>query len=195
MAKKDRNEMKQSKGEDKAREKGQKERRGDKSPKSKLDHSPAPEDIRYIVRIANKDLNGKKPIYKALSELRGISLRYGKIVSRKFEEETGISSNTRLGDLSEEQDKKLEEIVLNPQKYGVPEWVYNRRKDPEEGTNKHLVMSDLDFSLRADRQRLGKIKSYRGIRLLAGLTVRGQRTKSTHRGLKRGVVGVEKKKR
>jgi len=53
-------------------------------------------------------------------------------------------------------------------------------------------MNDLDFSVRTDIQRLADIKSYRGLRLSWGLTVRGQRTKSTHRG-KGTVVGVMKK--
>ena len=39
---------------------------------------------------------------------------------------------------------------------------------------------------------MSETKSYKGLRHTWGLTVRGQRTKSTHRG-KGGVVGVLKK--
>ncbi|MBI2597713.1 MAG: 30S ribosomal protein S13 [Candidatus Diapherotrites archaeon] len=50
----------------------------------------------------------------------------------------------------------------------------------------------MEFSKRQDFQRLSEIKTYRGLRHGWGLPVRGQRTKSTHRG-KGPVVGVLKK--
>ena len=52
--------------------------------------------------------------------------------------------------------------------------------------------SDLIFAIREDKQRLSRIKARRGLRLLAGLRVRGQKTKSNFRR-KLGVVGVTKK--
>jgi small subunit ribosomal protein S13 len=149
-------------------------------------------DFRYIVRIAGKDLNGELPLHRALQALKGLGQRAARNVAIAFERETGKSFDTQLGGLGEEFDKKLEDIVLNPGKHGLPSWSFNRRKDFETGTDKHLVMADLDFSERRDRQRLNEIKSYRGLRLSWGLTVRGQRTKSTHRG-KGPVVGVLKK--
>jgi small subunit ribosomal protein S13 len=150
------------------------------------------QDFRHIVRIASKDLNGNLPIYRALTKIKGIGIRMAKSIAVAFEKETGISHKSRLGELSEEQDKKLEQIVLEPAKYGVPAYSLNRRKEYESGQDKHLVMADLDLQLRNEIQRLNQIKSYRGLRLSWGLTVRGQRTKSTHRG-KGGVVGVTKK--
>ncbi len=152
------------------------------------------EDIRYIVRIANKDLNGKLKIARALIGLKGINHRYAKIVTEIFFKESGLSSDTKLGDLPEEMDSKLEDIVLNPIKYNLPEWTLNRRKDFDDGVTKHLAMNELDFAKRKDLQRLSRIKSYRGLRHVWGLPVRGQKTKSTHRG-KGGTVGVHKKDR
>lgn len=152
------------------------------------------EDIRYIVRIANKDLNGRIKIARALMGLKGINHRYAKIVTGVFLKESGLNSDTILGDLPEEMDSKLEDIVLNPVKYNLPEWALNRRKDFEDNVSKHLAMNELDFAKRKDLQRLSKIKSYRGLRHVWGLPVRGQKTKSTHRG-KGGTVGVHKKDR
>ncbi|MEW6295431.1 MAG: 30S ribosomal protein S13 [Candidatus Diapherotrites archaeon] len=149
-------------------------------------------EIRLIVRIANKDLNGKVAIARALMGLKGISQRTGRILAQKFIEEAKIGANTKLGEIPEEMDRKLEDIILNPGKHGVPSWCLNRRKDFETGEDSHKIMGELDFSLRKDLQRLSKIKSYRGLRLGWGLTVRGQKTKSTHRG-KGGVIGVIKK--
>ncbi|MCX6798733.1 MAG: 30S ribosomal protein S13 [Candidatus Diapherotrites archaeon] len=149
-------------------------------------------EIRYIVRIAGRDLNGNLPIYRALARIRGIGIRMAKNIGIAFEDKTGIGYETKLGDMPEDMDKQLEEIVLNPGKFGVPAWCLNRRNDWETGETKHIVMGDLQFQLRKDLQRLNEIKSYRGLRHSWGLPVRGQRTKSTHRG-KGAVVGVFKK--
>jgi len=149
-------------------------------------------EIRYIVRIANKDLKGNLPISIALKGIKGISHRMAKNIAMAFERETKIPSESKLGMIPETEDKKLEQIVLNPIKFGIPAWTVNRQKDLETGENKHLVMSDLDFSLRNDLKRMNETKSYKGLRHSWGLTVRGQRTKSTHRG-KGGTVGVLKK--
>ncbi|MEK6958092.1 MAG: 30S ribosomal protein S13 [archaeon] len=170
------------------------------TPKQKMDdraghreHTGEPaEDIRLIVRIAGIDLNGQIPIERALTKIKGIGIRAAKNIAIAFEKAHGIPATQTTGKLSEEDSKKLEEVVLNPAKFKVPAWSFNRKKDFVTGTDAHLVMSDLDFSLRNDLQRLKEIKSYRGFRHTWGLPVRGQRTKSTHRG-KGGVVGVTKK--
>ena len=150
------------------------------------------ESFRHIVRIAGKDLNGNLPIYRALTKIKGIGIRMAKNVALIFEKESQIKFDSKLGELSEEFDKQLEEIVLNPGKHGIPIYQLNKRKEFETGENKHLVMNDLDFNKRNELQRLNEMKSYRGLRLSWGLTVRGQRTKSTHRG-SGGAVGVRKK--
>ena len=149
-------------------------------------------ETRYIVRIAGKDLNGSLPICIALLGIKGISHRMAKNISMAFENQTKIPSDSKIGVLPENMDKALEEIVLHPEKHGIPTWCLNRRKDFETGGNSHKVMADLDFTIRKDVQRMNETKSYKGLRLSWGLTVRGQRTKSTHRG-KGPVVGVQKK--
>jgi len=149
-------------------------------------------ELRLIVRIANKDLNGKSRIPKALMEIKGISHRIAKIIAKMFERETGIKWDSKMGELPEDKDKKLEEIVLNPEKFKIPLWNLNRQKEYETGIDKHLIMADLDFNERNILQRMSKIKSYKGLRRNWGLTVRGQKTKSTHRG-KGPAVGVQKK--
>lgn len=150
------------------------------------------QEFRHIVRIASKDINGNLPVYRALAKVRGIGIRMAKNMALAFEKETGTSFASKLGSVPEEMDKKLEDIVLFPEKHGIPKYCLNRQRDPETGKDKHQVMADLEFQLRTDLQRLNKIKSYRGLRLSWGLPVRGQRTKSTHRG-KGGIVGVMKK--
>lgn len=148
--------------------------------------------MKYIVRFASVDLDGNKPIYRALTKIKGIGNNLAMIFAKMFEKETGIAYNEKIGKLNEEQLALLESLIRDPKKYGMPEWCLNRRKGGHIATSELRIMSDLDFSIREDMKRLNEIKSYRGLRLAWGLPVRGQRTKSTHRG-KGGVVGVLKK--
>ncbi len=149
-------------------------------------------EIRYIVRIANKDLDGNLPVYRALTAIKGIGNRMAGMIAIQFEKQTGIALDTKLGEIPEEKDRELEKLVYNPETAGIPEWALNRKKDLETSLTTHAVGADLDLRLRKDLQRLSMIKSYRGLRHMWGLPVRGQRTKSTHRG-KGPVVGVTKK--
>ena len=149
-------------------------------------------DLRYIVRIVGKDLDGSLPIRRAIMGIKGISHRMAGNIAEAYEKATGKNAGRKLGELSEEEDAELEDIVAHPDKYGIPAWSFNRRKDYETGSDVHMIMNDLDFARRQDFQRLSEIKSYRGLRHGWGLTVRGQSTRSTHRG-KGGVVGVTKK--
>ncbi len=150
------------------------------------------ENTRYIVRIAGRDLDGTKSIDRSLRAIRGISHRMARMVAIAFEKKSSISYNKKLGELTEEQGKLLEAVLLAPKENGLPEWTYNRKRDYATGENIHLVTNELEFAKRQDLLRLSEIKSYKGLRHGWGLTVRGQRTKSTHRG-KGGVVGVMKK--
>jgi small subunit ribosomal protein S13 len=150
----------------------------------------ADKEKRYIVRIANKDLDGAISIERAVRSIKGISQRTARIIALNFQKESGIALDTPLGEIPENMDKKLEDIVLNLNKI-APSWSLNRQRDPETGENSHLIMADLDFAKRKDIQKLGAMKSFRGLRLSWGLPVRGQRTKSSFR--KGGVVGVTKK--
>ena len=147
-----------------------------------------------IVRIIGKDLDGTKTINESLMSIKGIGHRMGKIISTKFCKENELAQDTKIGDLKEEQLKKLEKMVLEPEKNSIPNWSFNRQKEFETGEDKHLTMNELDLQLRNNQQRLAEIKSYRGLRRMWGLTVRGQKTRSTHRGKGKGkAVGVLKK--
>lgn len=148
-------------------------------------------ETRYIVRIANKDLNGTIPIYRALTGIKGIGIRMSRMIAAQFQKEHHIAQTTQLGQLPENMDAKLEDIVLHPMQHGLPAWSMNRQKYVD-GKDTHLVMNDLDFALRNDLQTMRKLKSYKGVRHSLGLTVRGQSTRTS--GRKRGSsVGVTAK--
>jgi len=104
----------------------------------------------------------------------------------------GLDKDRRLGELSDEEIKKIEELLANKNLPNLPNWMYNRRKDYESGIDLHLVTSDLIFYVRNDIEREKKIKSWRGVRHMLGLKVRGQRTRTT--GRTGATVGVRRSK-
>lgn len=149
-------------------------------------------EINYIVRVAGKDLDGTKKVEYAIQGLKGIGPRIGEVLSSKFRKETNTTRSKRLGDLTPAEVEKLEDLITNPEKHGVPTWAMNRRKDIETGADKHMIMNELAFAFKKDIERMAEMKCYKGLRHMSGLTVRGQKTKSRHRG-KGGTIGVSKK--
>ena len=101
-----------------------------------------------------------------------------------------LNPNQRMGYLSSEQIKSIENIIKNPSESNFPSWFLNRRRDVETGEDKHLITSDVAFTIRNDIEREKTSGSWRGIRHMFGLKVRGQRTRCT--GRKGGAVGVAK---
>ncbi|MEB2836348.1 MAG: 30S ribosomal protein S13 [Desulfurococcales archaeon] len=145
--------------------------------------------FKYIVRIAGTDISGKLKLPYGLSEIKGIGLQTAYAIIRTL----GLDPNKRIGYLSEEEIRRLEEAVKDIRKLGLPAWLYNRRKDYETGEDLHLIGADLLFHARRDIEREIRIGSWRGVRHKLGLKVRGQRTRTTGRlGM---TVGVKKKRR
>ncbi|MCX6666984.1 MAG: 30S ribosomal protein S13 [Euryarchaeota archaeon] len=169
----------QEKAEKPARAESKKEGKKEE-PKKKDDHRP---DFRYIVRIANTDLNGEKNLVNGLTTIRGIGVRMGIFIA----DTSGIDRNVKVGDLTETQIEKIKEVISNLNKT-APGWMLNHRRDYETGENMHFVSSDIDIRLRDEINIMKKIRSYRGVRHEMGLRVRGQRTKTHGRvGLALGV--------
>jgi len=144
-------------------------------------------EFRHIVRVLDIDLEGTKGVAYALTSIKGISLRFAYAILKTV----GINPEERLGFLSESDVEKIETIARNPKKYGLPDWLLNRRKDLEEGEDFHLIGSDLDLKIKADIERMKRIRSWGGYRHTYGLTVRGQKTRTTGRMGKS--VGVRKR--
>ena len=135
------------------------------------------EDFQYIIRVSNTDLDGEKKIIDSLRKIRGVSFMFANAVCVA----AGVNKNQQAGTLDEKDVKKIQEVVSNPQQAGIPSWMFNRRNDYETGQDNHLIVNDLLIAHEDDTKRLKKMKSYRGLRLQAGLPVRGQRTQSNFR--------------
>ncbi len=149
----------------------------------------AKEQVRHIVRVANTDLVGGKAIHIALMKIKGIGIMYSMMACRIAH----INPMKKAGLLNEGEIERLNDIILNPDKYNIPSWMKNRKREFDTGKTTHLVTGTLDFTVEQDLRRMKKIKSYKGLRHAVGLTVRGQRTKSNFRRNKGKVVGVKRK--
>jgi small subunit ribosomal protein S13 len=122
-----------------------------------------------MVRIAGVDLPNNKRLEVALTYIYGI----GPSSARKIVRETGVSADTRVHALSDEDMNKIRRALeVN---YKV------------EGALRTEVSMNI--------KRLMDIGSYRGIRHRRGLPVRGQRTHTnarTRKGPRRAVAGKKK---
>jgi len=121
-----------------------------------------------------------------LTQIRGVGYMFANTILNLLK----INPNQRIGYLSSEQVKSIESVIKNPSASNFPSWFLNRRKDVETGEDKHLITSDIAFTVRNDIEREKTSGSWRGIRHMFGLKVRGQRTRCT--GRKGGAVGVAK---
>ncbi|GAK43040.1 3S ribosomal protein S13 [Paenibacillus sp. TCA20] len=122
-----------------------------------------------MARIAGVDLPRDKRVEIALTYIFGI----GQTTSQKILSETGISPNTRVRDLTEDEVSKLRD--------GIDKLV--------------KVEGDLRREISLNIKRLTEIGCYRGIRHRRGLPVRGQRTKTnarTRKGPRRTVANKKK---
>ncbi|MEM5829189.1 MAG: 30S ribosomal protein S13 [Candidatus Aenigmatarchaeota archaeon] len=163
------------------------EEKVEKPKKEKVEKKPEEKRVKVVVRVMNTDLDGEKSLKNALLGIKGISHAMSKAVCLA----SGFDPNIKLGDLSEKDIEKIEAVIKEPTKYGIPSWFLNRRREPETGANLHLVGADLEIAQKFDIQKQINLKTYKGVRHMLGLPVRGQRTRSSFR--KGRVVGVVKK--
>ena len=120
-------------------------------------------------RIAGVDLPKDKRIEIGLTYVYGI----GRTSAKKILEATGINPDTRVKDLTDEEEAKIRECI----------------------DHHYVVEGDLRRSVALDIKRLTEIGSYRGLRHRKGLPVRGQRSKTnarTRKGPKRTIANKKK---
>jgi small subunit ribosomal protein S13 len=122
-----------------------------------------------VARIEGVDLPREKRVEIGLTYIFGIGLT----TSQQILRETGISPETRVRDLTEEEVVRLREYI-----------------------DKNLkVEGDLRREVAQNIKRLMEIGCYRGLRHRKGLPVRGQRTHTNARTRKgpRRQIGAKKK--
>ncbi len=144
-------------------------------------------EYRHIVRVSGTDIDGSKKITYGLTRIKGVGFTLANAIIRVLD----LRHDARIGELSENEIRKIEDAIAEPTKYGVPGWLFNRRKDVRTGRTLHIIGSDLDLKIKEDVDLMKELKSWKGIRHSLGLKVRGQRTKTTSRMGR--AVGVRKK--
>ena len=145
------------------------------------------EDFSYILRMADTDIDGLKPLATALTSVKGIGARTATQICNN----TGLDAFSLAGHLSAEQQEELK-TAIESYNESVPLWMLNRQRDLETGDELHLTGQQVSLTLKDDITRLRSIKCYRGVRHASGNKVRGQRGRSNGRG---GLtLGVSKKK-
>ena len=122
-----------------------------------------------MARIAGVDLPKEKRVEVGLTYIYGIGLSS----SQKILKQTGINPDTRVKDLTDEQENAIRKII-------------------DESYN---VEGDLRREVALNIKRLTEIGCYRGLRHRRSLPVRGQRTKTNARTRKgpRKLVSKSKK--
>ena len=122
-----------------------------------------------MARIAGVDLPKDKRIEIGLTYVYGI----GRTSAKKILEMTGNNPDTRVKDLTDEEEAKIRECI----------------------DHHFIVEGDLRRSVALDIKRLTEIGCYRGQRHRRGLPVRGQRSKTnarTRKGPKRTIANKKK---
>ena len=145
------------------------------------------QEYRHILRIMGTDVQGTLKTVYALTAIKGISMSLSSAILKK----AGVNPDVRVGFLTETELKKIEEIIKDLTRFGLPTWLFNKRKNAETGKDIHLISADLVLRTKTDIDEAKAIRSWRGYRHAYGLKVRGQRTKTTGRAGK--ALGVKKK--
>ena len=149
----------------------------------------AEKEMRHLVRIANTDLDGTKPIYSALTQIKGVSWSFANMVCNLLH----LEKKAQVGFLEDKKIEQIDSFLKDAVKHGAPVWMLNRRRDLETGSDFHLLAADIDFVVDNDLKRMKMIKSYKGVRHIQGLPARGQKTKSNFRKNKGHVLGVKRR--
>jgi len=113
-----------------------------------------------VAYIFETQLNKKNSLKYSLVNIFGISL----FCSNNFCRQLGFSDNLKVSDLSDEQLKSVVKLIEN---------------------SNVLINDDLKNVNREIKTNLIQIKSYRGLRSLMRLPVRGQRTHTNAKTCKR----------
>ena len=122
-----------------------------------------------MARISGIDLPRDKRLEVALTYIYGIGpARAAEVLAK-----TGINPDTRVKDLTEDQEAQLREAI-------------------EHG---YIIEGDLRREVGMNIKRLSEIGCYRGLRHRRGLPVHGQRTKTnarTRKGPKKTIANKKK---
>src|SRR5699024_6685640 len=124
-----------------------------------------------MARIAGIDIPRDKRVVISLTSIYGIA----KTTAQKILKEAGVSEDTRVRDLTEDELSNIRKAV-----------------------DGYTIEGDLRRETSLNIKRLVEIGSYRGLRHRRGLPVRGQKTKNnsrTRKGPRHAIAGKKKERK
>ena len=145
------------------------------------------DDFSYILRIADSDIDGLRPIAIGITSIKGVGMRTSQQICRL----AGVDGNTLGGHLSDDEQDRLRNSI-DEYATTVPWWLVNRQRDIGTNEDAHIVATEVKMVRDDDVARIAGVKAYRGMRHRSGHKVRGQRLRSN--GRKGSSLGVERKK-
>ena len=145
------------------------------------------DDFSYILRIADSDIDGLRPIAIGITSIKGIGMRTSQQICRL----AGVDGNTLGGHLSDDEQDRLRNSI-DDYATTVPWWLVNRQRDIGTNEDAHIVATEVKMTRDDDVARIAGVKAYRGMRHRSGHKVRGQRLRAN--GRKGSSLGVERKK-
>ena len=122
-----------------------------------------------MARISGVDLPREKRVEIGLTYIFGIGVK----TSQEILAATGVNPDTRVKDLTEDQEAQLREAI----------------------EHQYIIEGDLRRETAMNIKRLSEIGCYRGLRHRRGLPVHGQRTKTnarTRKGPKKTIANKKK---
>ena len=69
-------------------------------------------------------MNGRLNIKNSLRKIKGVSF----VTSKIFCEKANVDPKKITGKLKDDEIKKLEEVLKNPKKFNIPDYILNLRK-------------------------------------------------------------------
>ena len=145
------------------------------------------DDFSYILRMADSDIDGLRPISIGLTSIKGIGMRTSQQICRLAD----IDGRALGGHLPDDEQDRLRNSI-DEYATTVPWWLVNRQRDLETNEDAHIVATEVKMTRDDDVARIAGVKAYRGMRHRSGHKVRGQRLRSN--GRKGSSLGVERKK-
>ncbi|MEM3481030.1 MAG: 30S ribosomal protein S13, partial [Candidatus Korarchaeum sp.] len=112
-------------------------------------------ELKRVVRLLNTTLDGTKPVLVSLTNVKGISYTLATAILRK----AGVNPTKRLGELTEEEYSRIEDVVNDPEKYGIPWWLMNRQKDYRSNESTILIGDDVNWYVTQDINLMKKMGS------------------------------------
>ncbi|CEQ38811.1 SPOSA6832_00277 [Sporobolomyces salmonicolor] len=138
--------------------------------------------FQHILRLLNTNVDGKRKIMYALTEIKGVGRRYANIVCKKADVDltkrrqnggriaggSARHDGKGAGELNPDELERIVTIMQNPGQFKIPNWFVNRQKDIVDGKTGfssslcdsrkygHLLSNQLDSKMREDLERLKK---------------------------------------